>query len=162
MSRAYEASVQIDGYDPKRRAAIEEAATEEWSFDDWYAQKGPLDKSKTVPTLSASGQSQLTGGETEDEFARRLTLAIFKANKGRCKVTVNCTCLEDLPCESYEPGDDIEDDEFRDKLYRVHYRDHKSKIEGAKELTAASEDDARDIFAETTPADEILDVEQVD
>ena len=114
MSRWYEASVQVDGYDPNRRRAIEDAATEEWEFDDWYAQEGPLDKSKTVPTLSASGQSNLCGGETEAEFAHRLTVAIFKANRGRCKVVVNTTCLEDLPCDTHEVGDDISDDEFRD------------------------------------------------
>ena len=111
MSRLYNMSVTVEGYDPKRRVAIEEAAAEEWDFDDW--DERPLDKSEGPPTLSVNGVSELCGGETEDKFARRLTLAIFKANRGRCRVVVNATCLENPPCDSYELGDDIEDDEFK-------------------------------------------------
>jgi hypothetical protein len=160
MSRYYEMYVEIDGYNPNLRAEIEDAASQEWTFDDWSALKGPLDKSDRIPTLTAGGRSNLCGGESEDEFAHRLTVAIFRANKGRCKVRVTATYLENLPCETYEFDEEIEDGEFMPKTFRVHYKDNHDGIEGVKELTAMSEDDARDIFSETTPADEILDVEE--
>ena len=113
MSRWYEMSVTIAEYDPKRRAEIEYAAAEERpEFTDWTAISIPLDN--PAPTLSCAGQGSLCGGETGDQFARRLTVAIFKANRGRCKVEVRTTCLENLPYESHTPGDDIEDSEFLD------------------------------------------------
>jgi hypothetical protein len=86
--------VEVSDFKPAQYIDIQSAASEEWAFDDWR-----LAKDKT--TMTASAKSHLCGGETENEFARRLAKAIFKANGAPCKVKVLATCLEDLPYESY-------------------------------------------------------------
>ena len=68
MSRYYSMSVTITGADPNRFDPIMAAASAEWEFDDWYSQKG---------VLTASGDAQLFGGETDQQFAERLTKAIW-------------------------------------------------------------------------------------
>jgi len=93
MSRFYEMSVEVSGHDPAKMAQIQEAAEEEWSFDDWY---------DSGENLTASGQGNLSGGETEEEFTERLSLAIWRTNGGFCRVSVDATYLENLPYETYE------------------------------------------------------------
>lgn len=98
MSRAYRMSVTILESDPKRCESIKEAANGEWDFSDWFKHEG---------VISAVGESDLGGGESEDNFAAKLARAIFKANGKPCKVEVNATYLDDLPYESYSfDGDD--------------------------------------------------------
>lgn len=98
MSRYYGMSVEIKGYDPKRSAEIQEAAGQEWNWDDdWYENKRP----KEVPAMTCYGESNLCGGESEEEFARRLKLAIWKANQAYCDICVCATYMEELPYESY-------------------------------------------------------------
>jgi hypothetical protein len=102
MSRYYEMSVEIKNYDPNLVYEIQEAAQTEWSFDDdWYQ-----DKSGKIPVMSCYGQSNLCGGEREEEFGRRLRLAIWKANKKYCDIALTATCLEDLPHEFYSGDED--------------------------------------------------------
>lgn len=93
MSRVYDMTVEIEGYDKKLEEKIKSAASEEWPFDEW--QQYP-----DCP-LTAGAEGNLCGGEQEDKFAARLAKAIWTANGGPCKVTVNATYLEDLPCETY-------------------------------------------------------------
>lgn len=88
MSRLYEMSVEISGHRPDRVDAIKEAAGQEWPFTDWFEHEG---------MLTASEEGSLGGGETEEKFAERLSLAVWKANGEYCEVTVNATYLEDLP-----------------------------------------------------------------
>ena len=95
MSRYYSMSVTITGAAPDRFDPIMAAASAEWGFDDWYSQKG---------VLTASGDAQLVGGETEEQFAERLSRAVWKANGGPCQVDVTATHLNELPCESYSLG----------------------------------------------------------
>ena len=95
MSRYYSMSVTITGAAPGRFDPIMAAASAEWGFDGWYSHQG---------VLTASGNAQLFGGETEDQFAERLTKAIWKANGGPCRVDVTATYLDELPCESYSLG----------------------------------------------------------
>lgn len=52
--------------------------------------------------MTLSGDGQLCGGESEDEFAERITKAIWQANGQFCSVEVCATYLEDLPCEQYQ------------------------------------------------------------
>ena len=93
MSRLYEVSVEVSGHDASRGARIKDAARAEWGFDeDWLDDEG---------LLQNGARGSLCGGETEDEFAGRLALAIFEANGGPCSVSVFTTCLEDLPFETY-------------------------------------------------------------
>ena len=95
MSRSYSMSVHISGYNTAKVNDIQEAANEEWSFDDdnWYEYEN---------NMSAVGEGNLYAGEGEEAFASRLTKAIWKANNAFCKVVVNATYLEELPYEQYE------------------------------------------------------------
>jgi hypothetical protein len=97
MSRHYEMSVEITSFQPERTDAITAAAGEEWPFDDWNEYEGKL---------TASAEDSLCGGESEEEFAERLSLAIWKANTGFCEVTVRATYLEELPYEEHCLGED--------------------------------------------------------
>ena len=93
MSRYYGMSVRITGADPGRVDAIKQAAEAQWPFEDWF-----LDGEGV---LTASAEDRLCGGETEEEFARRLAKAIWAAHGSFCQVEINATYLEDLPCETY-------------------------------------------------------------
>lgn len=98
MSRYYEMSVEIFEYDVEKIDAIKEAAAHEWSFDDWTFYGGPDDR---VSGVMGCGRSSLCGGETEEEFADRLAVAIWRANGGCCEVDVDATFLENQPFESH-------------------------------------------------------------
>ena len=95
MSRYYSMSVTITGALPDRFDPIMAAASAEWEFDDENVNDG---------VLTASGNAQLFGGETEEQFAERLTKAIWRANGGPCRVDLTATYLDELPCESYSLG----------------------------------------------------------
>jgi hypothetical protein len=92
MSRYYEMSVEISGHRPEKAEAIRAAAASLWEFIDWYDQDD---------TLRASAKGSLCGGETEEEFTERLSLAIWRANGAYCDVTVDATYLESLPYETH-------------------------------------------------------------
>jgi hypothetical protein len=83
-------SVELVGCRPELVDAIKAAAGQEWEFTEWHDQEG---------TLTASAEGSLCGGESEEEFTERLSLAVWKANGEFCEVTVNATYLEDLPYE---------------------------------------------------------------
>jgi len=97
MSRFYEMSVEVSGHDPAKSSEIQSAAGQEWPFDDWWF-AGDDD----AATMHASGQGSLCGGESEDEFTERLSLAIWRANSAFCRVSVDATYLENLPYETHE------------------------------------------------------------
>jgi hypothetical protein len=101
MSRAYEMYVEIRAFDADQRIEIESAVSEEWNFVDWYFENG------ASPRLTASGRSNLCGGETEEEFADRLYEAIEKANGKPCALTLDATCLENLPRETHKRGSSV-------------------------------------------------------
>ena len=92
MSRYYHMFVKVVGVNPDRFAAVKDAASAEWSFEDWDEHNG---------TLTASADDKLCGGESEEEFAERLAKAIWTANGGPCEVEVSATYLEELPHEEY-------------------------------------------------------------
>ena len=94
MSRHYEMTVEITGHRPEKADAIRDAAASLWGFTDWYDQDDTL-------TLGASAEGSLCGGESEEEFTERLSMAIWKANGAYCDVTVDATYLESLPYESH-------------------------------------------------------------
>jgi len=99
MSRFYEMSVEVSGHDPAKVAEIQAAAEQEWPFDDWWFAG---EEDDAAATMHASGQGSLCGGETEEEFTGRLSLAIWRANGGYCRVSVDATYLENLPYETHE------------------------------------------------------------
>ena len=92
MSRYYNMSVDIVNADSARMEDVKAAAEAEWDFDNWYVH---------ADILSASSDGNLCGGESEEEFAERISKAIWQANGSFCAVTVNATYMEELPCDSY-------------------------------------------------------------
>ena len=103
MSRYYSMHVTITGAAPERIEVVKEAARTEWEFDDWHECGG---------VLTTCREDRLCGGETEEEFARRLAKAIWAANAGFCQVEVAATYLEDLPYEEYN----FDEDDYRQLL----------------------------------------------
>ena len=102
MSRWYEVSVTVAGFNRRRKARIIAACVEEWGFgEDDFTEDGDI-PAKRNPVLRATAQERLCGGESEEEFADRLAGAIWKANKDYCAVTIHATYLEQLPCEIHE------------------------------------------------------------
>jgi len=94
MSRYYGMHVEITDYTPDKSAVIQNAANKEWNAfaDNWDEQNA---------ALSAYGEESLCGGESEDDFAARLTHAIWTANGTFCDVTVSSTYLENLPSDMH-------------------------------------------------------------
>lgn len=90
MSRYYSMTVTIKN--PTNIEATKEAAESEWNFSDWHENEG---------CLIATEEGHLAGGESEEEFAARLSEAIWEANEEYCEVEINCTYLEEIPCETY-------------------------------------------------------------
>jgi hypothetical protein len=97
MSRYYGMNVVIVGQDAGKVEAIKAAAEAEWPFENWVEGGGQL---------QAYGENQLCGGVTEEEFAERLTLAIWRANGAFCEVTVHATYMEELPYATYSLDED--------------------------------------------------------
>jgi len=92
MSRAYGMNVEIKGAVPANLPAIRETARGLWPFEDWSG----MDE-----LISSYGESNLCGGESEQEFTDRLAEAIWLANGEYCQVVVSATCLEDLPLDTH-------------------------------------------------------------
>ena len=91
MSRHYEMTVEISGHDPEKVSEIQAAAEEEWPFEDWWSS----DERRHASVRAGL----ICGGETEEQFTERLSVAIWRANGGFCEVVVNATYLEELPYE---------------------------------------------------------------
>jgi hypothetical protein len=98
MSRHYEMTVTISGHDPAKESQIQSAVAAEWPFDDWSKQG--------EGEMCSCAQDDLCGGESEEVFAERLSLAVWRANGAYCKVVVKATYLEDLPYETHSPDED--------------------------------------------------------
>ena len=98
MSRCYEMDVEISGFDPEQEPQIRQAAEDEWPFDNWW--------SLGHGNNGASAEGTLCGGESEELFTQRLSIAIWQANGGFCEVVVKATYLEDLPCEIHALDED--------------------------------------------------------
>ena len=101
MSRSYEMQLEIRQFNMSSLAQIREACAAEWPFDDLEVQDVGTD-----PVLIGSAISNLCGGESEDEFAERLTQAVWRANGGFCQVTVRALYMDDLPYAVYEADED--------------------------------------------------------
>jgi len=94
MSRQYGMSVRVSGFRPEAADAIYKAARGQWSF----AEQWPCDKSQqTRPVQHMYGEDQLAGGETEQQLAERLAVAIWRANEAYCEVTVTVTWVKEVP-----------------------------------------------------------------
>ena len=103
MSRYYRASVSITKSRSGSETAIAEALMDYWGFEDVVA---------IGNELVSDADGNLTGGTTEDEFARDLTQRVWTAIRGFCEVVVTMTYLEDLPYEEYVFSSQDEYDEW--------------------------------------------------
>ena len=101
MSRFYDMTVQISGHDPAKVPQIQAAANEEWPLDDWW----PSGEEDEEASMQASASDLLCGGESEEEFVERLSVAIWRANGSYCKVVVDATFMENLPYETHTPDE---------------------------------------------------------
>ena len=99
MSSYYNMCVEIWRHDADKTTAIKDAAKGEWDFDDWNECEG---------ALSARADGDLCAETTEEQFAERLTKAIWRVNGKFCNVLISATYLEDLPIETYS----LDEDEF--------------------------------------------------
>ena len=103
MSRSYLMEFKLRDLQPDRRNQVKAAVEEEWNLD-WYTLEPDL--------LEGGGQSSLVGGETEENFAQRVAGCVWEANGKVCPVTVIATCLEDLPHQQYDFGEDAYEQEW--------------------------------------------------
>jgi hypothetical protein len=92
MSRSYGMTITIKDARPEHHETIRTAIEEAWAVDDWLV---------TGDEILVMGDSSLGGGETEEEFADRVSAAIWRENEGFCLVVVNAVYMEVLPYESY-------------------------------------------------------------
>jgi hypothetical protein len=90
-------NVDIKSFNKDKEEAIKNAADAEWNWDTWETWNG---------ALCGEGEASLCGGESEEEFAERLSKAIWTANGGYCEVNINQTNLDYVPCESYSLSQD--------------------------------------------------------
>jgi hypothetical protein len=97
MSRFYGMNVTISDYNPALSKKVMDAAESKWPFEEWF----DYDEQ-----LTAYGEDNLCGGETEEQFTERLSLAIWRANGAYCEVSVDATYLESLPYETHSLDED--------------------------------------------------------
>ena len=99
MSSRYGMQVELEGYQKHRIKEIESAVNDLWPFEEWIERKH---WGHGRPILLAKyTENNLGSGQEEGEFADTVAKAIWKANGGYCKVSVDLTYLEDLPAATY-------------------------------------------------------------
>lgn len=81
-------SVSVEGHLPGRVAAIGAAMLRQW----WFPPEELVEYG--AGTINAVGEGHLCGGETEGQFADRISAAITKANGRPCKVWVSAAYLK--------------------------------------------------------------------
>ena len=116
MSRNYDMTVEISGYDPAKVSEIQAAAKEQWPFDDWW--------SSDDGDMQSSAQHSLSGGESEEEFTERLGVAIWQANGKFCDVSVDATFLENLPYEVHTLDEDDYERLIQPNTGETKHEDH--------------------------------------
>jgi len=95
MSRAYHMQFKVIGLNPSKEDAIGDVLADEWVGGMYsYASRDPF-------SVTWDGESSLCGGESEEEFASRIAVAVWQANQGFCEVEVIATYLENLPFETH-------------------------------------------------------------
>jgi hypothetical protein len=97
MSRFFRMEVTVSGHVPLHLDAIKKAAEEEWPFEDWHESAG---------TWTSYAEGYLCGGECDEEFAERLSKAVWRANGAFCEVQVRAFFLKELPVESHSLSKD--------------------------------------------------------
>jgi hypothetical protein len=98
MSRSYDMTVEVSGHNPNKEPQIKTAAEAEWPFADWC--------DNGEGKIQASAQDYLAGGESEEQFTERVSVAVWRANGSFCEVVVNATYMEELPYEIHTLNED--------------------------------------------------------
>jgi hypothetical protein len=88
MGMAYNICVEISRYDIGKIEAIKIAANREWEFNGWNEHDGEL---------TASADGSLGFLESEEQFAKRFSVAVWRANGKFCEVVIHAGCLEEIP-----------------------------------------------------------------
>lgn len=110
MSRSYGMALEVTGHDKTRRYHIIAAGQEVWKWeDDEIVIEARDECDENIHFFEAPGS--LCGGESEEEFADRVSAAVMRANGGPCAVLVMAFCYENTPCTSH-----VRDEEFWDSL----------------------------------------------
>lgn len=95
MARFYDMVIEISGIKKERKKRIQKAVEEKWTIDSCDFRRR---------NAFFSGQGNLSGGESEDEFAERMARTVWKANGGYCEVNIKATYLEEIPFQTYSFG----------------------------------------------------------
>ena len=98
MSQTYGMDFTVADYKPERESAIIEAIRGEWYFD-------PTEHLEAYHG-EISGYAEGSLSDTEEDFAKGVARAVWKANAGYCEVRVNATYLDNLPSETYSFDED--------------------------------------------------------
>lgn len=103
MSRAYQMTIHIQGWNHPLRHDIMQAAEEAGNFD--FTKYTPTEAWGHVTT-------SLHSGETEKQFCQRVAKVVWVANRGFCQVNITCCCLEDPPlyCMGPDQYHEVEDE----------------------------------------------------
>lgn len=92
MSRRYEMYAEIRDFHTHDLQKYIDAANTQWNFaEDWLEEETLADLSPK-PVLYMHGESYLIGGETEEEFFRRLAHAMRKV--GPCSILLKAAYTE--------------------------------------------------------------------
>ena len=94
MSRCFRMEVKVSKFNPKRFKDICDVLLDMWEFEPMDL---PGKKDKVPKILFLTGEDNLTGGKSDDEFANDLAQAVWKANGRYCEVEVISTYLEVTP-----------------------------------------------------------------
>jgi len=135
MSRSYAMTVDISEHDPAKAAQIRAAAEKQWPFnpDDWWFSDSnddwefsDDDNGRLSAAMHASAESSLCGGESEEQFTERLSLAVWRANGRYCRVAVDATYLDELPYETHS----LDEDDYARLLKRKDTADARDQSAG--------------------------------
>jgi hypothetical protein len=100
MEKAFELTVEIGGHDKNREKEVIKACMVEWNFreEDFSRHTAPDGKSVI---LEASAVGIIYEDEDKDEFAQRLSRAVWRANGGvLCHVEVRAMGLKSMKSET--------------------------------------------------------------
>jgi len=106
MSRFYRVQVDVYDYDPAKAAQIRQEAERQWPFeaDDWTFTSADYEyqptevfRGKPATGMHNAAEGNLGSAETENHFAERLSMAIWRANGGYCRVELDANYIPSSP-----------------------------------------------------------------
>lgn len=101
MKRHYRMYVCVSPLHPAELKPVLEVIGSEWS----KAEKIRKIKSGAHLFMEASAEHYLSKGESEEAFAERMSVAIWRRLGRFVKVTIDAVLLEESPNDSYEFGE---------------------------------------------------------